>query len=658
MSTIKELLEKEGIDLKRITTTGKTTCPKCSADRKKPKDPCLSVNVIEGSYKCHNCSWAGRVFERPVYEKKSYIKPVFNNRTDLSKKMVDWFANRAISQQTLIDLKVGEAPEWMPQVFSAKMDALLSQGLSKEAAKVEANKLAVVNTIQFNYFRNGELINVKYRDGKKNFKLAKDAELIFYNLDSIKDVKECIICEGEPDAMAWHETGFKAVVSVPNGASKGKDGNGIKLEYLDNCIEHFNSVEIIYISSDDDEPGRALRDELARRLNIVRCRMLNFEGCKDANEYLVAYGPERLRQRIAEAKEFPIVGVVKIEEIWDNVMDVWENGLPEGDKTSNPLIDAHIRFMPGELTMVTGVPGHGKSVFLEEVSLKLCINAGWKFGVFSPESFPLYLYILRLIKKVVGCPADKNHISREDMGRLREWLMDHFYIIYPEKEGFLLDVLLQKARQLVAMKGINGLILDPWNRIEKSKPPGMDESSFIATQLVAISTFNQLNGVHTFLVAHPTKMLKEKSDEGSMLYQVPNLYSISGSAHFFNITQNGLCVYKNEDTSETEIHIQKIKWEHLGKKGKIVFRYVPYNTRLAGILETNTEIEKGYRDEDYASWLPEVAKPLNNKPMVSASPTESNSVFLRFNYPDRSTETDPRNKIKVDHDSADEEPPF
>ena len=30
-----------------------------------------------------------------------------------------------------------------------------------------------------------QLINVKYRDGRKNFKLYKGAEKVFYNIDSI-----------------------------------------------------------------------------------------------------------------------------------------------------------------------------------------------------------------------------------------------------------------------------------------------------------------------------------------------------------------------------------------------------------------------------------------------------------------------------------------
>jgi hypothetical protein len=41
------------------------------------------------------------------------------------------------------------------------------------------------NVIKFNYFIGDQLINVKYRDGRKNFKLYKGAEKVFYNINSI-----------------------------------------------------------------------------------------------------------------------------------------------------------------------------------------------------------------------------------------------------------------------------------------------------------------------------------------------------------------------------------------------------------------------------------------------------------------------------------------
>jgi twinkle protein len=92
------------------------------------------------------------------------------------------------------------------------------------------------NTIQFNYYVGGQLTNIKYRDARKNFKLYKGAEKVFYNIDNIVGHDTCIIVEGEMDVLALHEAGIPNAISVPNGATL----NTNNLDYLDNCIDYFD----------------------------------------------------------------------------------------------------------------------------------------------------------------------------------------------------------------------------------------------------------------------------------------------------------------------------------------------------------------------------------------------------------------------------------
>src|SRR3989304_1190137 len=233
-----------------IKNTGKTICPKCSNDRKNKSDKCLSVDVEHGIWNCHNCGWKGTLKKQK--EVKVYEKPIWVNNTNLSDKVVEWFKKRGISQQTLIDFKIAEILEWMPQVERKS------------------------NCLVFPYFRGEECLNVKFRDGANNFKLVKGAELVFFNLNAVSET--IIITEGEIDCMSFHEVGIKNVISVPNGASKGNS----KLEYLDNCFEIFKSKQVI-IATDNDEAGINLRNELARRIGIDTCTYIDFEDCKDAN---------------------------------------------------------------------------------------------------------------------------------------------------------------------------------------------------------------------------------------------------------------------------------------------------------------------------------------------------------------------------------------
>ena len=79
------------------------------------------------------------------------------------------------------------------------------------------------NVIKFNYFMGDQLINVKYRDGRKNFKLYKGAEKVFYNINSIIGYEYCVIVEGEMDVLALHEAGYyKCNISSKRSYTKYK----------------------------------------------------------------------------------------------------------------------------------------------------------------------------------------------------------------------------------------------------------------------------------------------------------------------------------------------------------------------------------------------------------------------------------------------------
>jgi len=132
------------------------------------------------------------------------------------------------------------------------------------------------NTIQFNYFMGDQLINVKYRDGRKNFKLYKGAEKVFYNINSIVGYDWCVITEGEMDVLALHEAGIKNVISVPNGATL----NNNNLDYLDNCIDYFEDKEKVILALDQDEPGQRLKQEFVRRLGAEICYITDFGDVK------------------------------------------------------------------------------------------------------------------------------------------------------------------------------------------------------------------------------------------------------------------------------------------------------------------------------------------------------------------------------------------
>ncbi len=571
--SIKQLFSEIGIESKKNAGTDKVLCPKCSHDRKKKNEPCLNINFETGAYNCHNsCGFSGYVSNKPEFvpRNKVYFKPVYTNNTELSDKMVQYFFKRGISQKTLVDQKVSEGLFFMG-------------GPENE------------NTVQFNYFRKGELVNIKYRTGGKKFRLVKDAELVFYNLDAIENSDWCVIVEGEIDCLSFIEAGINQVVSVPNGASKGNSN----LEYLDNCIDYFENKKRIIIATDNDEPGIALREELARRLGYERCFKVDYGSFKDGNELLVAKGTSSLTDLIKPKNliDFPLSGIITVNSIWDEVENYMENGLPRGDTTGVlKEFDDMVSFVPGQFMVLTGIPNHGKSPFALMIMCALSVSHGYKWGLFTPEHRPLPIFIVMICECLLGRYVRKGTtFTARERALAKAFISEHFYFIQPEDDDTTLDNIIEKAKSLVVKYGIRGLLIDPWNKLEHNMDKGENETMYISKQLDKIIKFNQRHGVFSIVIAHPTKIRKDKLGE----FEVPNLYDISGSSNWFNKPDIGITFYRNYTTKLSQIHVQKMKYSHLGRQGECNVRYNFINSRfcnLDGDLDnTNWLIPKGER---------------------------------------------------------------
>jgi len=537
-----------------------TICPECSHTRKKSKDKCLGVNLDKRVWRCNHCGWSG--FLKNDLPKIEYKKPIWHNKTDLNEKVVLWFEKRGITQKTLLKTRITNGFEWMPQT-------------QKEE-----------NTINFNYFRNDELINIKYRDGKKNFKLFKDAELVFYNLDVIKDKAECFIVEGEIDCLSLIEAGIENVVSVPNGANL-KTNN---LQYLDNCYDYFSDKKEIILWLDNDIAGRKLKYDIAERLGFERCKFIEIDDCKDANEYLLKYGLNALITCKSKSQYFPIEGVYTISDVSNEIDDMYINGLDKGVDLQIPNFTLNI--VKGYLTVITGIPSHGKSDFVDYLCLKLRINHDWKGCFYSPENRPTQLHFSKMVRKISGKHWDGlNRIGLDEVNEIKTYLDKYVWFLKPEKDFSLTSIL----KQIAAIKqryGLEYFVIDAWNKIEHAD----DKTSYIGKCLDEIVTFCEVNNVHCFLVAHPTKI---KKNGNTQKYEIPTLYDIAGSANFYNKADNGICVYRDFETNLTQVHIQKIKFDHWGNECCAEFLYDVKSKRYyTDVLDSSSWIKpKSLYDE-------------------------------------------------------------
>jgi len=247
-----------------------------------------------------------------------------------------------------------------------------------------------------------------------------------------------------------------------------------------------------------------------------------------------------------------------------------------GISTGWKSLDEFYTIKSGELSIVTGVPNSGKSNWVDGLCVNLAREYGWQFAVFSPENQPMANHISRLMEHFARVPfrdGPTQRMSKHDMHLCRDWLHNHFRFVLPKDDtDWTLDYVLDIAQALVYRHGINGLIIDPWNEMQHSRPSSQTETEYISSCLKRMRQFARKNQVHIWLVAHPTKLYRNKNGE----YPVPTLYDISGSAHFRNKADNGIVVWRNlnePDKPSVEIHVQKVRFREVGKIGGAELKY-------------------------------------------------------------------------------------
>jgi len=546
-------------DLKDGATQG--TCPLCSHTRK-PKNQklqCASYDWERGLGTCHNCDTTFQLhtYQRKGASEKVYVRPEVKYK-ETGTKVEEWFKSRGINKQTLTDLRVGEGQEFMPQTGKQE------------------------NTIQFNYYMGDQLINVKYRDGRKNFKLYKGAEKVFYNINSIVGYDTCIIVEGEMDVLALHEAGIPNAISVPNGATLNRNN----LDYLDNCIDYFDDKNKIIIAVDADEPGQMLQRELVRRLGAEVCYIVDFNGNKDANDFLLEHGTDALRSAIHAARPVPLENVSTLKDIEDELKDFVKNGFKPGFQIGLKNFDDIFSTYTGQFITVTGVPSSGKSDFVDQMVVGYNQLYGWKTAYASPENQPVYLHAHKLMRKHWQDMPRVDDIGGNKWDKVSNHVNDNYFFIDMDK--YNLEAVLRKGAELVKRKGIKCLVLDPFNKIRDTNAHSDDVNRYTMDYLSKIEAFCKKYDVLTFIVAHPTKMYK--TQDGKM--EEPTMYNIKGGGEWYDASYHGLLVHRDYEAKTTKVKVLKVKFQNLGENGaECHFTWEPRSGSFIPHVDTVAETE-------------------------------------------------------------------
>lgn len=526
-------------------------CPWCSRSRKKKHEDCLSAHRDHERvvYACHHCGVSGAV---PVRERRhEKLEP----RKDTEIKRIEDFQ------------PLGEPHyEW-----------LTSRGISISTAHkydLVADDHFGRDVIGFPYFDSkGNVIALKKRFLDEKKFLCWQSPQSFFGLRHLKKGDDIYVVEGEMDLLSMVEAGLSAV-SVPNGApmkvTEGRidPSEDRKFKFLWDAREYIEAAKRVYIVTDTDGPGEALAEEIARRVGKAKSWRVRFpEGIKDANDCLVKLGADALRKQVEKAEPWPVQGLYDAHHFGDLVWELYEKGAGRGESTGYESVDELYTIVPGQVTIVTGIPSSGKSEFVDQVMVNLAMAKSWKFGVCSFENEPR-LHISKLMSKRVQRPffeGPTRRMDREEARAAFDWVNDHFAFVWQD-DGSLadLDSILDRLRVAILRYGIRGAIIDPYNFISRDSRD-KSETEWISDMLTKVKAFAMGHGIHIWFVAHPTKM--QRGADGRI--PPPGGFDISGSAAWFAKADCGLTVHREKDDPNlAQIHIWKCRFSWVGKQGQ------------------------------------------------------------------------------------------
>lgn len=450
--------------------------------------------------------------------------------------------------------------------------------------------------ICFAYMMDGVAVAHKYRGPNKTFWQQAGGRKQFFNRDILTDPllhsgeRALVITEGEMDALAVASADYPWVVSVPDGAPPARDADGkliavpegtedinpetdTKFSYLLADWELLSKVRKITIAVDSDEAGQRLAAELVRRLDRVRCSFVVYpEGCKDLNEVLEQFGPNRVGEIIADAKPYPVDGLYRFSDFPpEEPIKTYSTGWYSLDEIVRPYL--------GAFMVVGGFPGHGKSTWTMQMAGQMAKIHGWPVAMASFE-MRVVPYVTNAIMSaylnspiLFAAPAQREKAVR--------FLDQYFTFISPNRtvddQDYDIDWLLDRMQVAVIRNGVKMVIIDPFNEIEHKKKVDESLTEYIGRAIRKLKAFAMQYNVLVCVVVHPTKAASQ-IDSSEL-----SLYNLADSSHWSNKADIGIIVGRIGDPTidtSTGIYVKKIRYQpDAGTLGSTILNF-DKSTRL------------------------------------------------------------------------------
>lgn len=551
----------------------KVACPKCSGERKNKADKSLSVNAEKGVFHCHHCGWSGRI-DGWAPDLTEYQKPKRSNWTPLGDAASVFLKSRGFSIETI------------------QKNKLIQKKFGKD------------DFIGYPYFipNEKEPVNIKWRGvGPKEFRQEAGTYRVLYNITLWGETDELIWVEGENDVIALNECGIWNVTTLSDGAINENDQSiDGKLKSLHNSFEWIKHFRSHILAGDMDGPGKRLREELIKILNPAKCKIVDWpDGIKDANQALLTHGKDFTVSCIKSAAKVPLSGVLRLSDRLPDMIDSFRNGKPIGEETYFGLFDTLFRWKKGQSNLWTGYANMGKSTFLNQLILTKSIMDDWKWAVFSPENYPADDFYDDLIEMYAGAQVSDHYghkMTEEQYVEAARFIDQHIVFIYPD-ERHSVKTLHELFENLILEHGIDGVVVDPYNQIEKLGENTTEQE--VAEFMKAVNRFAKYHGIVYNIVIHPKNLSLPKGEE----FKAADINNLAGGAMWGNMAYDIISVHRpnwfsDRVNAEVQVVTQKIKRKRTGgQQGQATFYHDFLKARYYSVSQDGSG-KKYYCDPD------------------------------------------------------------
>lgn len=219
---------------------------------------------------------------------------------------------------------------------------------------------------------------------------------------------------------------------------------------------------------------------------------------------------------------------VKSTDVFTNdVLHYFNTEIHSGKSLGWIKTEDSFRVRPSELTILTGVSGHGKSIWLSQIILSMMRNT--KCLIASLEMRPV-LTLARMVTQTLGSPEPTDDFIRKFCSRAAEKLY-----IYDQLGTTTSDDMIATLYYGKHILGCEVFVIDSLMKMSDISEEKYEAQKLFIDRLAV--TARDLN-IHIFLVAHTRKMADET--------EIPDATHILGSSHIRNLCDNIICVWRNK----------------------------------------------------------------------------------------------------------------